>query len=162
MPVKTMNDLFIHTLKDIYYAEKQIYRQLPKMAKAVTSPELKKGFETHREETQHQIERLEQVFELCEVAARGVKCEAIEGILEEAKEVMDEIQDDKVRDAGILAAAQAVEHYEISRYGTLIAWAKQLGMNDAAKLLQETLDEEKKTDKLLTQVAESAVNKQAA
>ena len=162
MPVKTMNDLFLHTLKDIYYAEKQILRQLPKMAKAVTSQELKKGFELHREETQHQIERLEQVFELCETAARGVKCEAIEGILSEAKEVMDEIQDDKVRDAGILAAAQAVEHYKISRYGTLIAWAKQLGLNDAAKLLQETLDEEKKTDKLLTQVAESAVNRQAA
>jgi ferritin-like metal-binding protein YciE len=162
MAIKSMNDLFLHTLKDIYYAEKQILRALPKMAKKATAPELKQGFEKHREETQDQIERLERIFDMIEAPARGVRCDAIEGILEEGKEVMEEVQDDKVRDAGMLAAAQAVEHYEISRYGTLIAWAQQLGLQDAAKLLRQTLEEEKKTDQLLTKVAESSINRQAA
>ncbi len=159
--VKTMQDLFVHTLKDIYYAEKLIYRSLPKMMKQASSPELKQAFEKHRQETEGQIERLEQIFEECEVAARGVRCEAMDGIIAEAKETMDEIEDDQVRDAGMLAAAQTVEHYEISRYGTMIAWANQLGMKNAVKLLQQTLDEEKKTDKLLSDLALKQVNQEA-
>ncbi|MBX9738430.1 MAG: ferritin-like domain-containing protein [Beijerinckiaceae bacterium] len=162
MAVKTMNDLFVHTLKDIYYAEKLIYRSLPKMIREASSPELKQAFEKHREETEGQIERLEQVFELCDVAARGVRCDAMDGIIAEAKDIMEEVEDDEVRDAGMLAAAQTVEHYEISRYGTMIAWAQQLGMKDAVKLLQQTLDEEKKTDKLLSELAVANVNKTAA
>ena len=160
--VKSMEDLFLHTLKDIYYAEKLIYRSMPKMMKQATSPELKQAFEKHREETEGQIERLEQIFEECESAARGVRCEAMDGIIAEAKDIMEEVEDDQVRDAGILAAAQTVEHYEISRYGTMIAWAEQLGMKNAVKLLKQTLDEEKKTDKLLSQLAESTVNQKAA
>ena len=159
--VKTMEDLFLHTLKDIYYAEKLIYRSLPKMMKQASSPELKQAFEKHRQETEGQIERLEQIFEDCEVAARGVRCEAMDGIIAEAKDIMEEVEDDQVRDAGILAAAQTVEHYEISRYGTMIAWAKQLGMKNAVKLLQQTLDEEKKTDKLLSDLALKQVNQEA-
>ena len=161
MAVKSMEDLFVHTLKDIYYAEKQILKNLPKMAKQAKSSELKQAFEKHREETEGQIERLEQVFELCEIAPRGVRCEAMDGILAEAKDVMDEIEDAQVLEAGMLAAAQTVEHYEISRYGTLIAWALQLGMNDAAKLLQQTLEEEKRTDLLLTKIAEQSINRKA-
>ena len=161
MAVKTMNDLFMHTLKDIYYAEKLIYRSLPKMMKQATSQELKAAFEKHREETEGQIERLEQIFEMCEVAARGIRCDAMDGIIAEAKDIMEEVEDDEVRDAGMLAAAQTVEHYEISRYGTMVAWANQLGMKDAAKLHQQTLDEEKKTDKLLSELALSHVNQTA-
>jgi ferritin-like metal-binding protein YciE len=157
--VKSMNDLFIHTLKDIYYAEKLIYRSLPKMAKQAASADLKQAFEKHREETEGQIERLEQIFELCDVAARGVRCEAMDGIIAEAKDIMEEVEDAEVRDAGMLAAAQTVE---ISRYGTMVAWATQLGMKDAAKLLQQTLDEEKKTDKLLSELAVKSVNQTAA
>jgi ferritin-like metal-binding protein YciE len=159
--VKTMEDLFLHTLKDIYYAEKLIYRSLPKMMKQASSPELKQAFEKHRQETEGQIERLEQIFEDCEVAARGVRCEAMDGIIAEAKDIMEEVEDDQVRDAGMLAAAQTVEHYEISRYGTMIAWANQLGMKNAVKLLQQTLDEEKKTDKLLSDLALKQVNQEA-
>jgi ferritin-like metal-binding protein YciE len=159
--VKTMEDLFLHTLKDIYYAEKLIYRSLPKMMKQASSPELKQAFEKHRQETEGQIERLEQIFEECEVAARGVRCEAMDGIIAEAKDIMEEVEDDQVRDAGMLAAAQTVEHYEISRYGTMVAWANQLGMKNAAKLLQQTLDEEKKTDKLLSELALKQVNQEA-
>jgi ferritin-like metal-binding protein YciE len=159
--VKTMEDLFLHTLKDIYYAEKLIYRSLPKMMKQASSPELKQAFEKHRQETEGQIERLEQIFEECEVAARGVRCEAMDGIIAEAKDIMEEVEDDQVRDAGMLAAAQTVEHYEISRYGTMIAWANQLGMKNAVKLLQQTLDEEKKTDKLLSDLALKQVNQEA-
>jgi ferritin-like metal-binding protein YciE len=161
MAVKSMNDLFLRTLKDIYYAEKQIYKNLPKMAKSAGSKELKQAFEKHREETEQQIERLESIFEQCGVAARAIRCEAMDGILAEAKEVMEEIEDGQVHDAGILAAAQTVEHYEISRYGTLIAWADQLGMKDASKLLKETLDEEKKTDQLLSRLAVANMNQQA-
>ena len=162
MPVKTINDLFLNTLKDIYYAEKQIYKSLPKMVKGAGSPELKAAFEKHRVETEGQIERIEKVFEGCGVAARSIRCEAMDGILAEAKEVMEEIEDAEVRDAGILAAAQTVEHYEIARYGTLIAWADQLGMKQASQLLRQTLDEERKTDQALTQLAEKTINHKAA
>ncbi|MEJ0094432.1 MAG: ferritin-like domain-containing protein [Methylocella sp.] len=162
MAVKSMNDLFLHTLKDIYYAEKQIYKSLPKMEKGAHSPELKQAFEKHRRETEHQIERLEKIFDDCGVAARSIRCEAMDGILAEAKESMEDIDDAEVCDAGIVAAAQTVEHYEIARYGSLIAWADQLGMGEASKLLRETLDEEKKTDQTLTQLALASVNRTAA
>jgi ferritin-like metal-binding protein YciE len=162
MAVKTLNDLFLNTLKDIYYAEKQIYKSLPKMVKGAGSPELKAAFEKHREETEQQIERIEKVFELCGVAARSIRCEAMDGILAEATEVMGEAEDAEVRDAGILAAAQTVEHYEIARYGTLIAWADKLGMKQASQLLRATLEEEKKTDQALTQLAQKTINQKAA
>jgi ferritin-like metal-binding protein YciE len=155
---KTLKDLFNETLKDIYFAEKQIVKALPKMAKAAHSPDLKKAFEVHREETQGQIERIEQIFELMEMPARGKTCDAIIGILHEGKEVMEEFGNSSALDAGLLAGAQAVEHYEMSRYGTLKAWAAKLGMNNAVKLLDETLQEEKKADQLLSQIAERAVN----
>jgi ferritin-like metal-binding protein YciE len=158
MSDKDLNALFLDTLKDIYYAEKQIYKSLPKMAKAASSDKLKAAFETHHAETEGQIERLEQVFELLCKPARGKKCDAIEGILEEGKEIMDEYEDQPALDAGLLAAAQAVEHYEISRYGTLRSWATKLGLNEAVKLLDRTLVEEKKTDDVLTKLADSEVN----
>jgi len=160
--MKKLDDLFLHLLKDMYHAEKQILRALPKMAKNTDSQELRQAFETHREETQVQVERLEQVFELVGKRARGEPCEAIQGLIEEGKEVMEEAEDPDVMDAGLIAAAQAIEHYEIARYGTLKAWADQLGMKDASRLLQETLDEEKKTDKLLSELAVSHLNQQAA
>ena len=159
---KDLNDLFLDTLKDIYYAEKQIYKSLPKMAKAAHSDQLRQAFEKHHQETEGQIERLEQIFELIDKPARGKKCDAIEGILDEGKEIMDEYKGMPALDAGLLAAAQAVEHYEISRYGTLNAWATTLGNNEAVKLLDETLAEEKKTDETLTKIAETAVNYEAA
>lgn len=159
---KDLNDLFLETLKDIYYAEKQILRALPKMAKASQDPQLKKAFETHREQTEGQVERLEQVFEMIAKPARGKTCEAIMGLIEEGKEVMEDFGGTPTVDAGLLAGAQAVEHYEISRYGTLISWAKQLGLNDAAKLLDATLKEEKQTDELLTSIASSQINRKAA
>ena len=160
--MKKLDDLFLHLLKDLYHAEKQILRALPKMAKSTESEELRQAFETHREETVGQIERLEQVFELVGKRARGVPCEAMQSLVEEGKEIMEEAEDPDVMDAGVLAAAQAIEHYEIARYGTLKAWAGQLGFKEAVRLLDETLEEEKKTDKLLTQLAESAVNRKAA
>jgi len=159
---KTLEDLFLHTLKDIYYAEKQILKALPKMAKAAESEELRQAFETHREETEGQIERLEEVFKMLGKAARGVQCEAINGIIEEGKEVMEDFAESSALDAGILAAAQAVEHYEITRYGSLKTWAEELGMTDAVRLLDQNLEEEKKTDKLLTQLAEARLNVKAA
>ena len=159
---KTLEDLFLETLKDIYHAEKQLVRVLPKMAKAADSDELRQAFETHRAETESQVARLEQVFEIIGKPARGKPCEAMQGIVDESKEVMEEFKGSDALDAGLLAAAQAVEHYEISRYGTLKTWATQLGMNDAAQLLDETLHEEKKTDQLLTQLAESSANLKAA
>jgi ferritin-like metal-binding protein YciE len=162
MSVQSMEDLFLETLKDIYYAEKHILKALPGMAKKADEPSLKDALETHRKETEGQIDRLEQVFKLCDTAARGKKCDAIEGILAEAKEHMAEIKSEAVLDAGIIASAQAVEHYEITRYGTLIAWAKQLGMNEAADLLEETLKEEKHADELLTKIAEASANQRAA
>jgi ferritin-like metal-binding protein YciE len=162
MTVKSMEDLFLHTLKDIYHGEKQILRALPKMAKMASSQELKQAFEQHREETLGQVERLEQVFEKLGKRARGEPCEAIEGLVEEGKEIMEEVQDPEVLDAGLIAAAQAVEHYEIARYGTLAAWAKELGRNEIADLLSQTLAEEKKTDELLNRLAEGRINKRAA
>jgi ferritin-like metal-binding protein YciE len=159
---KTLDDLFLHTLKDIYYAERKILKTLPKMAKAAESSELRQAFEKHREETQGQIERLEQVFESVGKRATGVTCEAINGILEEGESVMEEFGDSEAADAAMLAAAQAVEHYEIVRYGTLKTFAQELGMQDAAKLIDQNLQEEKKTDQLLTQFAEARVNKKAA
>jgi ferritin-like metal-binding protein YciE len=160
--MKTMDDLFLHHLKDIYYAEKQILKALPKMVKATKSPELAEAFETHRQETEGQVQRLEQIFEILDKPARGVKCEAIEGLIAEAKEVMDEAKESGVLDAGLLASAQAVEHYEIARYGTMSAWANQLGLSKAVKLLEQTLEQEKAADRLLTRLAESAVNAEAA
>src|SRR3982074_804920 len=162
MPDKDLNDLFLDGLKDIYYAEKQILKSLPKMAKAAASGKLGAAFEKHYDETEGQIERLEQIFELLGKPARGKKCDAIEGILDEGKEIMDEYKGASARDAGLLAAAQAVEHYEISRYGTLKSWAGKLGMKDAGRLLDQTLAEEKKTDEALTKLAGSEVNAEAA
>ena len=159
---KTLQDLFFETLKDIYHAEKQILKALPKMAKTAHSEELRRAFETHRAETEGQVDRLEKIFEQMGKAARAKPCEAIQGLVEEGKEVMDDFKDSPALDAGLLAGAQAVEHYEISRYGTLKSWANQLGMRDAAKLLEETLQEEKRTDELLTKIAERTVNQQAA
>ncbi|HLH49733.1 MAG TPA: ferritin-like domain-containing protein [Roseiarcus sp.] len=159
---KNLEELFVETLKDIFYAEKQILRALPKMAREANSPELKKAFEAHREETEGHVDRLQQVFELLDKPARGKTCDAIVGIIEEAKEVMEAFKGAEALDAGLAASAQAVEHYEIARYGTLKTWADQLGMKDAVKLLDQTLQEEIKTDKLLTQLATSKVNKKAA
>ena len=159
---KTLDDLFYETLKDIYFAEKQILKALPKMAKAAQSPELKQAFETHREQTEGHVDRLEQVFELIQKPARGKTCDAILGIIDEGKEVMEDFAKMPALDAGLLAGAQAVEHYEISRYGTLKAWALKLGFKDAAGLLDQTLREEEKTDKLLTGLAEKSVNMAAA
>lgn len=161
MPVKSMNDLFIQGLRDMYYAEKQILKSLPKMIKETKSSELKRAFETHLEETEEQVSRLEKVFESCNTAARGIKCEGIEGIIQEAQDMIDEVEDEEVLDAAILSNGQAVEHYEIARYGTLIAWANQLGLKEASGLLTQNLEEEKKTDKLLTRIAESRINPQA-
>ncbi|MGA1832355.1 MULTISPECIES: ferritin-like domain-containing protein [Rhizobium] len=155
---KTLDDLFYETLKDIYYAERQIVKALPKMARGAQDPKLKAAFQTHREETEGQIERLKQIFEILGKRAQGKTCDAIEGILSEGEEILDEFKGTPALDAGLLAAAQAVEHYEISRYGTLRAWALQLGMKDVAKLLDETLQEEASTDELLTNLAEGAVN----
>src|SRR5438045_8204255 len=146
MPEKDLNALFLDTLKDVYYGEKQILKALPKMAKAANSDKLRAAFEKHHDETEGQIERLEKVFELLGKAARGKKCDAIEGILDEGKEIMEEYADTPALDAGLLAVAQAVEHYEIARYGTLKAWAAKLNMPHAVKLLNQTLAEEKKTD----------------
>ncbi|HTN61455.1 MAG TPA: ferritin-like domain-containing protein [Devosia sp.] len=159
---KTLDDLFLDTIKDIYYAEKQIVKTLPKMAKAATAPDLKAGFEQHAEETQGHIERLEQVFELLGKPARGKTCDAILGILEEGKSIMEDFKGTVALDAGLVSAAQAVEHYEIARYGTLKTWATQLGLTEAAALLDATLKEEVATDKKLTQVATSVANREAA
>src|SRR6201987_5609613 len=160
--IKNMNDLFVHTLQDIYYAEKQIVKALPDMVEKSNDPQLKQGFQTHLRETENHVKRLEQVFQLIGKKAQGVDCPAIDGIIEEAEDVAGEVQKKSVLDAGFIAAAQAVEHYEMTRYGTLIAWAKQLGRNDAATLLSQTLEEEKATDKKLTQIAESSINRRAA
>lgn len=159
---KDLNALFYETLKDIYYAEKQILRALPKMAKTAQSEELRRAFEDHRDQTEGHVERLDEVFEMIGKPARGKTCDAIIGIIEEGKEVMDEFADTEALDPGLLAAAQAVEHYEISRYGTLKTWAQQLGLKDAVSLLDQTLAEEKKTDELLTKLAVQKINQKAA
>ncbi|WP_411034210.1 ferritin-like domain-containing protein [Shinella sp. BYT-45] len=158
MAEKTLNDLFYDTLKDIYYAERQIVKALPKMARAAQAPELKQAFEKHKEETEGHIERLQQVFEAIGKRAQGKTCEAIQGILAEGEEIIEEFKGTNALDAGLISSAQAVEHYEITRYGTLKAWANQLGHRDAARLLETTLKEEAKTDETLTTLAESAVN----
>jgi ferritin-like metal-binding protein YciE len=159
---KNLNDLFLDTLKDIYYAEKQILKALPKMAKAAQSDQLRAAFEKHHGETEGQVERLERIFELIDKPARGKTCEAIQGLLDEGKEIMEEYKGTEALDAGMVAAAQAVEHYEIARYGTLKQWALQLGIKDAVRLLDQTLQEEKKTDEALTSLAEASVNLEAA
>jgi len=158
---KTLDDLFYETLKDIYYVEKTLVKALPRMAKAADSDELRKAFEDHLEETEGQVERLEQVFELIDKPAKAKTCEAIKGLAEEAKEIMKEFKGTNALDAGLLAAAQAVEHYEISRYGTMKVWAEELGHSQAARLLDATLQEEKKADQLLTKIAEASVNQHA-
>jgi ferritin-like metal-binding protein YciE len=160
--MNTLDDLFMHFLQDIYYAERQILKALPKMTKSAQDPELKTAFTAHREETVHQVERLEQVFEKLGKSAKGVPCEAIKGLLEEGDEVIAEFESGPVRDAGLLACGQAVEHYEMARYGALIAWAKVAKHTEVVALLQETLDEEKKADKLLGELALKRVNKNAA
>jgi ferritin-like metal-binding protein YciE len=162
MSVKSLDDLFLHTLKDVYYAEKQIVKALPKMAKKAGSPDLKAAFEQHLEETKGHVTNLESVFEAIGKKASAVKCDAIVGILHEATELMDEVEDADTLDAAMLAAAQAVEHYEIARYGTLIAWAGTLGHKDAVKMLESTLAEEKATDEKLSKLGSSKVNKKAA
>ena len=159
---KTLDDLFLDTLKDIYYAEKQIVKALPKMSRAATSPELKAGFDKHLAESEGHVDRLEKVFAILGKPARGKTCEAILGILEEGKTIMDEFKDTSALDAGLISAAQAVEHYEIARYGTLAAWADQLGLSDAARLLKQTLGEEEATDRKLSQLATADINLKAA
>ena len=158
---KKLDELFHDTLKDIYYAEKKILSALPKMAKAADSDELRAAFEKHHGETEEQIARLEQVFEAIDEKPQGKKCAAIEGILDEGQEIMKEYKGSPALDAGLLSAAQAVEHYEISRYGTLRTWAEEMGLDRAAELLQQTLDQEEATDRSLTELAETVVNQEA-
>jgi ferritin-like metal-binding protein YciE len=158
---KKLDELFHDTLKDIYFAEKKILSTLPKMAKAAQSEELKAAFEKHYTETEGQIERLEKVFAVIEKKPQGKTCAAIVGITDEGAEIMEEYKGSPALDAGLLGAAQAVEHYEISRYGTLIAWAEELGLDDAVSLLEETLEEEEATDEALTEIAKTAINQQA-
>jgi ferritin-like metal-binding protein YciE len=160
--IKTMNDLFVHALRDIYYAENQILKALPEMIDKATDAQLKQAFQSHLAETKNQVKRLEQVFQMHGVEAKGIDCPAIDGIIEEADDVAGEIADKEVLNAALASAAQAVEHYEIARYGTLIAWAKQLGRNDCANVLQRNLDEEKAADKKLTEIAEARLNFKAA
>ncbi|MCJ2051248.1 ferritin-like domain-containing protein [Methylobacterium sp. J-070] len=156
--IKTLDDLFLHQLQDIYYAEQQITKALPKMMSKATDAQLKQGFEMHLKETEGQIKRLEQVFQMHGHKPKAVDCPAIDGIIKEANETAGEIGDKEVLDAALVASAQAVEHYEITKYGTLIAWAKRLGRDDCASVLQQTLDEEKATDQKLTAMAESKIN----
>lgn len=158
---KTFHDLFHDTLKDIYYAERKILKTLPKMKRAAQSEELKAAFEKHREETEGHVERLVQVFEIIGKSARGKTCDAIEGIIAEGEEIIEEFKDTPALDAGLISSAQAVEHYEITRYGTLKRWASELGLNDAAKLLDATLNEEAKTDSDLTKLADASANQRA-
>jgi len=160
--IKTMDDLFVHTLQDIYYAENQIVKSLPEMIEKANDPQLKQGLQSHLRETENQVKRLEQIFRLQGIEAQGVDCPAIDGIIEETEDVAGEVDDKNVLDAALIAAAQAVEHYEITRYGSLIAWAVQLGRKDIATLLKQNLDEEKAADKKLTTLAESKVNRRAA
>jgi len=159
---KSLQDLFVNLLKDMYYAEKKILKTLPKLAKKADSDKLRQAFEHHLKETEGQVQRLEQVFALCEIKPAGKTCHAIKGIIEEGEEDIKVAKDPDVLDAGMIADAQAVEHYEIARYGTMIAWAKQLGMKDAASLLQQTLDQEYNADRTLTKLAEGSLNRQAA
>ena len=159
--IKTMNDLFMHGLQDLFYAENQIAKSLPDMIEKATNPQLRAGFEKHLKETEKQISRLEQVFKMLDADAKGEKCPAIDGILKEGKELMGEVGDEDVMNVGLIAAAQAVEHYEITRYGALIAWASELGRGECVPLLKASLAEEKATDQTLTALAERRVNPQA-
>jgi ferritin-like metal-binding protein YciE len=159
--IKTMNDLFVHTLRDIYYAENQITKVLPDMIERATDPKLKQAFASHLGETENHVTRLKDVFRRQGIDPKGTNCPAIDGIIEESDEIVGEVAHKNVRDAALIAAAQAVEHYEMTRYGTLIAWAKQLGRTDCATLLQKNLDEEKAADKKLTAVAEGTINLRA-
>jgi ferritin-like metal-binding protein YciE len=161
-PIKNLDDLFVHTLQDIYYTEQKLTKALPKMVEKVSDPQLQSAFLTHLAETEVQIERVEQVFEMHGESAKATTCPAIDGIVLEAEEIMKDASDPEVLDAAALAAAQAVEHYEITRYGTLLAWAKQLGLSEAEALIQETLVEEENTDQLLSELAEDAINPAAA
>lgn len=160
--MKQLANLFEHTLMDVYYAEHQILKALPKLAKKAKSPELKKAFESHLEQTHGHVERLDKIFKLLGKPAKAVECEAIKGILKEGDEVVEEFGNSSALDAGMIAAAQAVEHYEMARYGALRTWAEELGMADAAKLLETTLLEERSTDQALTKLAETKVNLKAA
>ena len=160
--IKTLNDLFVHQLKDIYYAENRIVKAIPDMIKKATSPELRQGFELHLTQTQTHIKNVEEVFRMHGVEIEAVTCPAIDGIIKEANEVAGEVDDKQVLDAALIAAAQAVEHYEITRYGTLVAWAKRLGRNDCAAVLEKNLKDEKDTDAKLTKLAESEINRLAA
>lgn len=159
---KTLEDLFHETLKDIYYAERKILKALPKMARGAQSDKLKAAFEKHKEQTEDQVERLQQVFEIIGKRAQGKTCPAIDGIIEEGEEIMEDFKNTPALDAGLISAAQAVEHYEITRYGTLKRWAETLGKKDAAKLLDQTLQEESQTDEDLSKLAETAANQKAA
>ena len=161
MKMKSLQDLLVDELKDLYSAENQLVKALPKMAKAATSPELRQGFEDHLEQTRGQVERLEQICDQLGVSPKGKKCTAMEGLIEEGKELMEEDAEPAVLDAGLIAAAQKVEHYEIASYGTVREWAEQLELNEAATLLEETLDEEKETDEKLTELAKKMVNEEA-
>jgi ferritin-like metal-binding protein YciE len=161
-PIHTLDDLFVHTLQDIYYAENQIVKNLPTMVQKAGNPQLKAAFEHHLQETRMQVQRLEQVFQMHGLEPKAVTCQAMDGILAEAKEIISDCDDQQVCDAAMLSAAQAVEHYEMTRYGTLIAFARQLGRNDCASVLQQTLDEEKAADKTLSVIAAGAVNRLAA
>jgi len=156
--IKTLDDLFVHQLRDIYYAEKQIVQALPEMIEKASDASLKQGFETHLGETKNHVKRLEQVFKMHGVEAKGVDCPAIDGIIEEADDVVGEVDDKSVLDAALIAAAQAVEHYEMTRYGTLRTWAEELGYTKSVKLLQQTLDEERATDAALTKLAKAVIN----
>ena len=160
--IESMDDLFVHQLKDIYYAEKRIVGALPEMIQKASAPQLKQAFESHLAETRNHVKRVEQVFQMHGATPESVDCPAIDGILEEAQEVAGEVADKQVMDAALIAAAQAVEHYEMTRYGTLIAWAKTLGRDDFANVLKANLNEEEAADKKLTQIAESGVNQKAA
>ncbi|MFO1090882.1 MAG: ferritin-like domain-containing protein [Hyphomicrobiales bacterium] len=162
MAVKSLEDLFTETLRDIYYAEKKLVSTLPKMAKMAQSPDLKQAMEKHLEETKTHVQRVEEIFEGLGKRASAKKCEAMDGIVSEAEEVASEVKAEEVVDAALISSAQTVEHYEIARYGTLCAWARELGMDDAEKLLQSTLEEEKAADEKLTMLAEEAVNQRAA
>ena len=161
-PIKTLDDLFVHTLQDIYYAEQQITKALPKMISKVSNPELKQGLQLHLDQTRAHVTRLERVFQMHGEDPKAVACPAIDGILEEANDIMGDAKDSDVLDAAAAAAAQAVEHYEIARYGTLIAWARELGRDDCASVLEQTLPEEKAADAKLTAIAEARLNRMAA
>jgi ferritin-like metal-binding protein YciE len=162
MSMKTLEDLFVHFLRDMYYAEKQVLKTLPKLAGKADSGDLRKAFETHRAETETQIANLEKVFEMLDLKPRGETCAAMDGILEEGQDIVTETSDADARDAGMIASAQAVEHYEITRYGTMVAWANELGRTDAARLLQANLDQEYAADRKLSELAEKRLNREAA